>query len=658
MIRVPIRAALVLAALLGAAVHAAPEVPAAVFAALPRVSDVALSPDGALLAWSDRSGLHVRVVIYDISRKDYRRILAVDPTMKLRSLGWGDSDTLLMDVSQVQSVTEWDGPDRRYTISRIIAVDVPSGKSHMLLMRGAKTWDTGADIIALHTAVPHTVVMACYDFSPNAASSDMGTLISRARANSGWLFDLFKVDTRTGKGTLIAAGDQYTEAWVVDAQDAAVARSEWRPMQKQYLVEAKSGAGWRRILQRDDDKFILYGLSLDGKSLIGTGPGKNGWITVWAIALDGSGAKDLLPNEHADVERVFRDRFTGAPVGALLGGLQEKISWFDARAATTFESVAHAFPGRHVRITTKSQDGGRVVAEVWGDSFPSIYYLIDFKTHRADIVGETYPGLEHTALGQVRRFTYAARDGTAIPALLTLPPGATPKGLPLVVLPHDGPEARDNPEFNWLVQFLAVRGYAVLQPEFRGTSGFGDTFADAGRRQWGGLMQDDISDGVKAMVSQGIADPHRICIVGVGFGGYAALAGAAFTPKLYACVVSINGISDLTAFVKFQENQFGVHSSAAAYWRREVGSEFDPGLSERSPINSAADVDAPVLLLHASNDTVFPFSQSQRMANALASLGKPVGLVKLEGDDHWLSREATRLEVLDKLDVFLHQFLK
>ena len=658
MVRVAVRAGLILAALLAAfAQAAAPEVPAAAFATLPQISDVELSPSGKLLAWRDQSGPVTKVVIYDVDAKSYRRTLAIGPSMTLRALLWADDTTLLIDLSQVQQLQPEEGR-RRYTFYRTMAVDIDSGKTCMLLLSDrTQAWVTGADLIAWHTAEPHAVIMSTVDYSPNAEREDIGTHITDSRADSGWIGEVFRVDTRTGRGTLIGEGDQYTEEWVVNAQGAPIARSEWRPKQKQYLIEAKSGAGWRQIFERDNDQFTLYGLGSDGKSVFAEGPSKDGWIRLWAIALDGSGAKQVSPDVPADVVDIIYDHFSGLPTGVKLGGVDSKVRWLDPAAEVRDESVARAFPGREVSVYDHSRDGSRVLAEVQDRSHPSVYYLVDFKTHGATLIGEAYPALDKVTLGSVRTFTYAARDGTAIPAYLTLPPGLPPKDLPLVVLPHGGPEAEDGPGFDWLSQFLALRGYAVLQPEFRGSTGFGEKFRQAGQGQWGGLMQNDVTDGVKAMIAEGIADPHRICIVGASYGGYAALAGAAFTPDLYACAVSINGISDLPMMVGYEKGQFGTGSDAVAYWQREIGSQFDSKLSDRSPLNAAADFRAPVLLLHAVDDTVVPIVQSEELASALARLGQPASLVKLEGDDHWLSKAATRLEVLQDTDRFLRQYL-
>ena len=641
MMRVSGCAGLVAAALLGplaraAAPDGAPaaQVPAAAFATVPQVSEVQLSPDGNLLAWLDQSGPVGKVVIFDLATKKFQRGLSVDPSLTPRSLVWTDNNTLLIGLTRLEEFQAEEG-QLRTTFYRTVSLAVDSGKSCMLLL--------GGDLLAWHTPKPHTVLFATRGYSANAW---------------GVVSELFEVDTSTCKQNKIEEGNQNTGEWVVDASGKAIARSEWEPQRSHYSVEVRESMGWHRVFERSG-WMTLYGLTADGKSVIATGPEKDGsgWDRLWAIALDGSGARELHQSDgaDADVEYVVNDRFSGTPVKAVLGGLDAKFWWLDTATQTIDESVAHAFPGQFVRVYSRSEDGTRVVARVVGPTNAAVYYLIDFKTHGADIIGEAYPGLDHVTLGPVRSMTYPARDGTRIPAYLTLPPGMAAKNLPMVVLPHDWPNWRDDPDFDWLTQFLASRGYAVLQPQFRGTPGFGEAFYRAGKRQLGGLMQNDITDGVKAMVQQGIADPHRVCIVGIGFGGYAALAGAAFTPQLYACAASIDGVSDLPAFLGFRQVQAPGYTH---YWEEQIGSRFDHTVIDRSPINSVADVRAPVLLVHDADDTFIPYSQSERMASELAGLGKTVALVKLEAGDQALAKSATRLEVLQDLALFLHQYLK
>jgi dipeptidyl aminopeptidase/acylaminoacyl peptidase len=288
---------------------------------------------------------------------------------------------------------------------------------------------------------------------------------------------------------------------------------------------------------------------------------------------------------------------------------------------------------------------------------PAIYYLIDYNKGTADIVGEEYPSLVDATLGEVRELTYKARDGYEIPAFLTVPAGSGQQPLPLVVLPHGGPESRDARAFDWLAQFLASRGYAVLQPQFRGSTGYGEAHRRAGYRQWGRLMQDDVTDGVKALIEQGTVDSKRVCIVGASYGGYAALAGAAFTPELYACAVSINGISNLPAMLAFQETYAGKESDSVSYWKDHIGLKTSSDVVSKSPSRAATEVRAPVLLLHGVNDSVVPVSQSREMAKALKSLSKPHTLIELPGEDHWLSRSESRIRVLTELETFLANYL-
>jgi dipeptidyl aminopeptidase/acylaminoacyl peptidase len=221
---------------------------------------------------------------------------------------------------------------------------------------------------------------------------------------------------------------------------------------------------------------------------------------------------------------------------------------------------------------------------------------------------------------------------------------------------------RDVDGFDWLAHFLASRGYAVLQPNYRGSGGYGRDWEEAGYGGWGvGVMQHDLTDGVAAVVAAGIADPERVCIVGASYGGYAALAGAAFTPELYRCAASFGGVSDLRDMLVVQRGRRDGRSAVVTYWEESVGFE-DTGLARdrlaaMSPLQHAERVQAAVLLIHGRDDSVVPIGQSRAMERALRAAGKSVQLVELEGEDHWLSVAATRLELLKAVDGFLAEHL-
>jgi dipeptidyl aminopeptidase/acylaminoacyl peptidase len=625
------------------------------FASLPMISDVSLSPNGSMLAWADRSGSEDLVVIFDLAAGKIRHKIAIGKDMKLRDINWADDQIVLVDLSQTEKKKSTDEDRYRFEYFRTLAIDVDSGKGNVLLMtQGARQLVTGATLEAFRSERPKTVIMSSWDYSINAVRSDMDTRLAGHQEDSGWVAKLFEVDTTTGKGKPVETGSQFTRQWVVDSSGHCVARSEWSPKNSSYRVLAKKGGGWSEIYSRKDGATLeLSGVTDDGAAIAAIGPNETGRRILYALPLDGSGARVLFEDADYDVAAVDRDRFTRTPVGVWLGGPKQEYHWFDQKARAHADSVARAFKGRNVQVYGRSQDGKRVLAEVDSPSQPTIYYLVDFNKHTADIVGEQYPLLADAQLGEVRAISYKARDGTSIPAYLTLPPGSNGKNLPVVVLPHGGPHMHDRFAFDWWAQFLATRGYAVLQPQFRGSTGYGDAFESAGYRQWGGLMQDDVSDGVMAMVQEGVADAKRICIVGASYGGYAALAGAAFTPDLYRCAISISGVADIPAMLGADRDKWGKDDPDYLEEVRMVGSPLDQAVYDRSPVHAAAGVRAPILLIHGEDDTVVPIAQSEAMARALDKAGKQYSFVKLKGEDHWMSRAETRLQIMKEIEKFL-----
>jgi dipeptidyl aminopeptidase/acylaminoacyl peptidase len=255
---------------------------------------------------------------------------------------------------------------------------------------------------------------------------------------------------------------------------------------------------------------------------------------------------------------------------------------------------------------------------------------------------------------------YDARDGLNIPALLTIQDEVRGAGdAPLIVLPHGGPEAYDQYGFDWLAQYFASRGIAVLQPQFRGSTGFGNTLRQAGKGQWGGAMSTDLDDGVQHLIDEGLVDPERVCMVGLSYGGYAALAAGAFSPFDYKCVVSVSGVSDLPRMLDAERELYGRNSAVVNYLRTQFGSdgEADRTLKPISPVNFADDFKAPVLLIHGRDDAVVAIDQSLRMEKALKRARKPVELLRLKGEDHYLSGYETRIEALRAIAGFIDKNL-
>lgn len=616
--------------------------PVEAFQALPAEIDVALSPDGHRVAWFDQRQAQARVIMFDVLKGKAERVLAIPERANGQHLYWNDNSTLLILVCALPK--EGLASSSRKEHCYFLAADAGGGPVRGMPGGGELL---EAQFVRGYLTKPHTVMMSTYGPCKSA--------VGRC---------LLEVDTQTGKSTVIKVGNQFTGRFIVDRDGRPVAREDWDWHKREYRVFALSNDtddSIREIFHTSDvEQPHIRELVSDGTALVLLAANGRTHQAAWALPLDGSPLRLLAEDPEADITVTYPDRYTGQTVGVYASGSERKVHWLQALAQHRYEVLERSFPGQPVQVYDWTADGSRTIALVSGPSKPPVYYLVDFSTHRADIVAEEFPALSGVQLGEVKEIKYRARDGTLIPAYLTVPPGEHAGTYPLVVLPHDGPAQRDYYLFNPAVQFLATRGYAVLQPEYRGSSGFGHAFAEAGYRQWGGLMQDDVTDGVRSLIDQEVADPHRICIVGDGAGGYSgyvALAGAAFTPDLYACAVSVDGITDLpTLMTELVPDRFRFVSSAQTAWSERIGGPTDPMLGIKSPINSINSIKASLLIAYGSG--LVPTEQSKRMIGALRAAGKKVTVVEVPGGQSWHENTDTRILVYREIERFLAEHLQ
>jgi dipeptidyl aminopeptidase/acylaminoacyl peptidase len=634
--------------------------PIEAFGRKPAMVTVDINPAGTRLAWIEDDGKAARVVIHEIATDKTLRVVNTEPKTKLWTVKWANDDTILIKESSTHSTNL----DRLSTAewTRWFAVNASGGSDRMLLMReGAREWVSGATLLRAHTAKPQKVFMSTWDWLATRYREETGSRLTGGRKDDGWVYNAYEVDLQSGKGRMIESGTQYTTDWLIDDTGELAARSDYNPKYDRFNIFVKDGAAWRSIYEVTNcESQNLISFTADKKSLLSLGRACGDERNkLWSMPLDGSPMKALLEDPALDVEGVYLDPIGNALLGVSLGGPGQPSRWLDPQTEKRVNGLHKSFGARWVSLAGHSANGQRVIALVEDETHPPIYYLVDYDAKKADIVNEAYPLLTDVRLGAVRDFSYVARDQYPLIAYLTLPPDAAEKNLPLVVMPHGGPEARDEPGFDWLAQFLASRGYAVLQPQFRGSTGFGQAHINAGRRQWGLRMQDDVTDGVRALIATGLADPGRVCIVGWSYGGYAALAGAAFTPDLYACAVSIGGISDLPALIGYAtKSHGGRESDVFRDVRLQIGEPTDPQVIAMSPARSAQTVRAPILLIHGVDDTVVPISQSKGMALALHAAGKPYEFVELQGEDHWMmTSSSSRIRTLTELERFLGKHL-
>ncbi len=340
--------------------------------------------------------------------------------------------------------------------------------------------------------------------------------------------------------------------------------------------------------------------------------------------------------DDADADELLLD-INRKLVAVTYSGFKPEHQFSDEKINELFGRLEVNFPTSSIYPSSWTPDLKLFVILVSGGDSAGTYYLVDGES--AKILLRIASQYEVEAIGQIKAVRYKARDGLRIPALITLLPAPhQQKNLPLMVMPHGGPESYNQIGFRWMAQYLAQKGYAVLQPNFRGSTGFGYAFRNAARGKWGREMQDDVSDGVAALVEAGYADPDRVCIIGSSYGGYSALAGGAFSPELYRCVISINGVSDLPAMLAEAKSRYGYRHWVISYWHKIIGDSKTERekLKSVSPVNFADQFQAPVLLIHGDDDTVVPIRQSQLMYKALKKAKKPVEFEELDGEDHWL----------------------
>ena len=620
---------------LAATARAAPP-PVESYGRSPAASDLSLSPSGKRSAFLATNAAGRRIVIQEVGGK---LLATVNPgALKLRDISWaGDGFLLISTSSTVNLGEDW---GFKHELGRI----------EVLNLRTLKTIDvfTNAPTIADFVLGSYGVGQRggrWYGYFGGITLGDEGHRTD-VYADHGYP-DLYEVDLETGAERLVARGSEHSHDWVVSPAGEVLAHSDYDGRSGRWRLLAGGSSGGRELLARNTP---LNAMSLSGQ---GRSPGTllvedatGDGVVIEEIAVPDGKVQALFSDQS--VTQLIFDQNTGLLLGAKLRGA-EGARMFDAGLQAKLRGALKAFPGRYTELLAYDPAFDAMIVETEGPGDAGTYWYVDIPTRSADPIGKARPDLPADQIGPMHMFAYKAADGLALEGVLTLPPGREAKGLPLVVMPHGGPiGVRDDAQFDWWAQALAAQGYAVFQPNYRGSVGYGLEFERKGYGEWGRKMLSDMTDGVAALAAEGIVDPKRTCIVGGSYGGYAALAGVTLQHGRYRCAVAVAGVSDLWALKTYDLDRNGTDNEFARYWKIEVHGEArdEPSLDQISPARHAAAADAPVLLIHGKDDTVVPIDQSRRMLSALKGAGKPVEMVELPGQDHWLSDEATRIQML------------
>lgn len=619
--------------------------PLEAFGATPAIELVALSPSGGLIARITVTGETRTLAVTRIPTGEDLFVGDIS-AVKVRDLRWIGEGRVLAVTSQTRDIASLGVPRSELFFGQVIDLE---------RRRVVQVLDRTPDVLAV-----------LYGPASVRNTSDGDTLFVRGVSVSNDQANLYRVDPGTGRGRSVAYMDSTTDDYVLDGEGEIIAVSSYNERTGRWSLRLPQGQGHREVWAVDApvDTPAFHGMGRTPRTIV-IGADRPDLASEDA----GSGVADVLFEVNVDTGDWSRLPFEHHPdflvhhprTRLLIGGGRteadgDRYEFLDPLALRRWQAVERAFRGKAPKLVSWNDSLSRVV--VFTDTGEAgQYQLVDFDRGAADILADAYPAITPEQVGVVRFIQYAAGDGLDIPGYLTLPPGVTdPSGLPLVVLAHGGPASRDVAGFDWWAQALASRGYAVLQANFRGSTGYGRAFLEAGYGEWGRKMQTDLSDGVRWLAAEGVIDPARVCIVGASYGGYAAMAGLTLDSEVYRCGVSVAGVSDLRRMVNWEAEQSRhKNNQTVRYWNRFMGAVRlnDRALDALSPAFLAASVDSPLLLIHGRDDTVVPIEQSRVMAEALRRAGKPVQFVELPGEDHWLSRSATRRQMLAETVRFL-----
>jgi dipeptidyl aminopeptidase/acylaminoacyl peptidase len=603
---------------------------------LPSVEQVALSPDGSTIAFIQM--VQDRRVLAIANINDFKLVGAarVDDA-RVRSIEWADDEHLLLTTASNQMPMELSGERTEWHLMSVY--DLKTGKLKALLDH-VRTGTPTMNIVYGRSVIQH---------KDNATLLYIHGMYVRDRTEAA----LFRVNLTTGAEQLIKEGGDATNEWVVNDSGEIVAERDYIERDRRWSIRLFNSGHVHQTISgiAAIDAPDIMGLSVREDAIIVALTEADG--VVWKpLSLSDGTWGPVLAGSESQTE-VLLKAGSQRMIGTGFVGDSTRYHFSDPAAQTGWDWTERVFGYQRVRFVTASADYSKFVVEVMGPKSGYAYFVSDVKEHLTVSVGKIYAGV--TEIAEVRPIKYAAGDGLEIPAYLTLPPGRSAKNLPVVVFPHGGPQVRDKLDFDWWAQALAAQGYAVLQPNYRG-SDLGKQWVEAGYGEWGRKMQTDLSDGLSYLAAQGIVDPQRACIVGDSYGGYAALAGVSLQSGIYRCAVAVSGVSDPAHFLRWvlRKESYG-DRMGLRYWERFLGVS-DPGdksLDAISPLKHADAIAVPLLLIHGRDDATVPYEQSADVAKAMKRAGRPAEFITLDKEDHYLSRSATRLQMLQSSIAFL-----
>jgi dipeptidyl aminopeptidase/acylaminoacyl peptidase len=629
--------------------------PAKAFFADPKRFAYTISPDGKKLAFLKSSKSHLELCVRSISEKRQRLIT----TRQVDSL-----------IDRLQEALQF-GRSSRVEAERNRDIATYFWKNNRFILFLRETTQ-GNEVYHLYRVDLETRAHKAEDLTPFEGSSVQiidrldgisanDVLVNLSGDASSSISGPHRLNVLTGKLDPKSLVDNVygIQTWIADHSGRIRAGIAQKGVQSSLLTRPDDKTEFKTVLTTDFQESILpVGYTFDNQYLYAIS--NLGRDKAALVKLDPATGREVKVICQPDVDVLWANL---SPVQKdLTDVVFEKTklerACLDPVTEKIYQRLQREFPGHVIWLTSHDEAEQRFIVEVANDRTPGTRYLFDRRTDRlCEKLSEANPAFNYKDAASTKPIEYASSDGWTINGYLTLPTGRAKTALPAVILPHGGPWARDCWGYNAEVQFLANRGYAVLQINFRGSTGYGRKFWEAGFKEWGGKMQDDITAGVRWLIDSKIADPKRIAICGESYGGYAALAGVTLTPDLYKAAVDRAGPCDLLNLVKPLPERWS-WAQPELYIKIGDPDRDSEMLTARSPLFHVDQIKAPVFIAHGTNDQRVKISQSQEIVSALKKRGRNVEFLWCEGEGHVFHSEQARIAYHEHVAAFLDKYLR
>jgi dipeptidyl aminopeptidase/acylaminoacyl peptidase len=560
----------------------------------------------------------------------------------------GDENTVRVTNDTLRSIWNyfWKG-------DRIVFLQDVGGDENYQLFSVTKT---GEDLRAL-TPFPgyRTLVLDNLRYIPGKEKELLVGINKRDKQ----YFDPYLINIETGQLTLMYENKQNFDSWYTDNEGVIRMATKTDGVNISYLYRKTDKDSFNLLLTTSfKEQFSPQSFDASNKNIyVLSNIGRDKVALVEFDPISNKEAKEIYANPDYDITGTFYDKKNKILASVSWTGEKQEDHFFDKQWETRNAGLKQHFKGYEVGFAGWDDEMKKGIVYNYSDKLPGKYYVYDFSSKEAIEVANPYYWINEKDMADMKPIAYTSRDGLTIHGYLTIPKGIKPEKIPVVVNPHGGPWARDGWYYNQEVQFLANRGYAVLQMNFRGSTGYGKKFWEASFKEWGKKMQDDITDGVEYLKKEGIADPQRIAIYGGSYGGYATLAGVTFTPDLYTCAVDYVGVANLFTFMK----------TIPPYWKPYLDQFYemvgDPKkdsllMAEASPVLHADKIKTPLFVAAGANDPRVNKAESDQMVNALRNRGIQVEYMVKANEGHGYLNQENQFDFYGAMEKFLEQHLK